>query len=65
MGSDISNWLLAGQTSAVWLRVQDELSRVTKACVYDRAGLALSDPAPRLNLSDPGKTFLLSSLLQK
>lgn len=44
-----------GETSDVWLAVQQELSKLTKTCVYDRAGLGLSDPAPRLNLSDPGE----------
>ncbi len=44
-----------GQTSDVWLAVQQELGQLTKTCLYDRAGLGLSDTAPRLNLSDPGQ----------
>ena len=45
----------AGLTSDVWLRAQSELVEVTRVCVYDRAGLGWSDPAPVLNMSDPGE----------
>lgn len=51
-----------GQTSATWLAVQQELSQLTKTCVYDRAGLGLSEPPPRLNLSDPGEGAVARTL---
>ena len=44
-----------GASSDTWLLGQSELAQVTKTCVYDRAGLGWSDPAPRLNMSDPGE----------
>lgn len=34
-----------------WFRVQPEVARYTRACVYDRAGFGFSDPAPRPNTS--------------
>lgn len=32
-------------------KVQPEVAKHTRACVYDRAGLGFSDPAPRPNTS--------------
>jgi len=32
-----------GSTSDIYLNVQEKLSELTKVCVYDRAGLGLSD----------------------
>lgn len=40
-----------GNTGAIWKDVQPAVSRVTKACVYDRAGLGESGPAPRPHTS--------------
>ena len=37
-----------GDTTVSWLTVQDALAPVTRVCVYDRAGLGWSDPAPGL-----------------
>lgn len=34
-----------------WYKVQPEVAKHTRACVYDRAGLGFSDPAPRPNTS--------------
>jgi pimeloyl-ACP methyl ester carboxylesterase len=35
-----------GGTSLSWLEVQSEISKVTRVCVYDRAGLGWSEPSP-------------------
>ena len=35
-----------GDSLANWLPVRDALAKHTKACVYDRAGMGLSDPGP-------------------
>jgi pimeloyl-ACP methyl ester carboxylesterase len=35
-----------------WFKVQPEVAKHTRACVYDRAGLGFSDPAPRPNTSE-------------
>jgi hypothetical protein len=32
-----------GMNSDIWLPIQDKLSKITKVCVYDRAGLGISD----------------------
>lgn len=32
-----------GLSSDIWLPLQEKLSEVTKVCVYDRAGLGLSE----------------------
>ena len=44
----------SGMTSDVWLPLQEKLSKITKVCVYDRAGLGLSDrpKEPIFNESD-------------
>ena len=34
-----------------WINVQPQIARRTRACVYDRAGLGFSDPAPREGVS--------------
>ncbi len=36
----------AGNDSSVWNRVQPEVSKFTRVCSYDRAGLGTSDPVP-------------------
>jgi len=35
-----------GSSSLDWARVQPEVARLTRACVYDRAGYGWSDPGP-------------------
>ena len=35
---------------------------VFQVCVYDRAGLGWSEPAPRLNMSDPGEAAVARTL---
>ncbi len=35
-----------GDSLANWLPIQQELSKHTKVCLYDRAGMGLSDPGP-------------------
>lgn len=35
-----------GSTSDTWREIQPEVATFTRVCVYDRAGLGLSDPAP-------------------
>jgi hypothetical protein len=32
-----------GMNSDIWLPIQDKLSKITKVCVYDRAGLGMSE----------------------
>lgn len=36
-----------GQDGSVWRSVQSEVTRVTRACAYDRAGLGRSSPPPQ------------------
>merc|ERR1712029_85456 len=43
----------AGQTSDIWLPLQEELSSLARVCVLDRAGMGFSDPMPFFNRSDP------------
>jgi pimeloyl-ACP methyl ester carboxylesterase len=38
---------LAGGTSSYWGRVQPELAKATRVCVYDRAGRGWSEPDPK------------------
>lgn len=40
-----------GNDGSIWHDVQLEVSRITRACVYDRAGLGGSGPAPRPHTS--------------
>ena len=35
-----------------WFKVQPEVAKHTRACVYDRAGFGFSDPAPRPSTSE-------------
>lgn len=35
-----------GDSLANWIPIQQELSKHTKVCLYDRAGMGLSDPGP-------------------
>lgn len=42
----------SGDGGWAWFRVQPEVARHTRACIYDRAGFGFSDPAPRPNTSD-------------
>jgi pimeloyl-ACP methyl ester carboxylesterase len=41
-----------GDDSRIWGTVQPELSKLTRVCSYDRAGLGWSDPRPGLRDSD-------------
>jgi pimeloyl-ACP methyl ester carboxylesterase len=41
-----------GDDALKWARVQPELSKVTRVCSYDRAGLGWSDPRPDLRDSN-------------
>lgn len=36
----------AGAPSIFWWKIQDEIATFSRVCVYDRAGLGWSDPAP-------------------
>jgi pimeloyl-ACP methyl ester carboxylesterase len=42
----------SGDGGWVWFRVQPEVAKHTRACVYDRAGFGFSDPVPRPNTSE-------------
>ncbi|MFS2003497.1 alpha/beta fold hydrolase [Duganella sp. CT11-25] len=42
----------SGDAGWGWFRVQPEVAKHTRACVYDRAGLGFSDPAKRPNTSE-------------
>lgn len=42
----------SGDAAWSWIGVQPEVAKLTRACVYDRAGLGFSDPAPRPGTSD-------------
>ena len=41
----------SGESGWSWFKVQPEVAKHTRACVYDRAGLGFSDPAARPNTS--------------
>lgn len=41
----------SGEGGWSWYKVQPAVAKHTRACVYDRAGLGFSDPAPRPNTS--------------
>lgn len=41
-----------GQDSLFWAKVQPELSKTTRVCSYDRAGVGWSDPKPGLRDAD-------------
>lgn len=41
----------SGDGGWAWFKVQPEVARHTRACIYDRAGLGFSDPSPRPNTS--------------
>lgn len=41
----------SGDAGWAWFKVQPEVAKHTRACIYDRAGLGFSDPAPRANTS--------------
>jgi pimeloyl-ACP methyl ester carboxylesterase len=43
----------AGEDSSTWSDVESSLARVTRVCVYDRAGLGRSDPNPSDPKTDP------------
>jgi len=51
-----------GLTSDAWAAGQRHLAETTRVCVYDRAGLGLSDPPPWLNASDPGEAAVSRTL---
>src|SRR3954463_16526505 len=42
----------SGDAGWSWFRVQPEVAKHTRACVYDRAGLGFSDPSKRPNTSE-------------
>jgi pimeloyl-ACP methyl ester carboxylesterase len=42
----------SGDAGWSWFRVQPEVAKQTRACVFDRAGLGFSDPAKRPNTSE-------------
>lgn len=42
----------SGEGGWSWFKVQPEVAKHTRACVYDRAGYGFSDPASRPNTSD-------------
>jgi len=54
-----------GMTSDSWLLGQSELAKLTRVCVYDRAGLGFSDAPPKLNISDPGEGAVARTLGQE
>ena len=41
----------SGMGGWVWHNVQPEVAKLTRACVFDRAGMGFSDPSPRPNTS--------------
>jgi pimeloyl-ACP methyl ester carboxylesterase len=41
----------SGEGGASWYKVQPDVAKHTRACVYDRAGFGFSDPAARPNTS--------------
>ncbi len=41
----------SGGAGSSWFTVQPHVAKRTRACVYDRAGMGFSDPAPRPNTS--------------
>ncbi len=46
-GSPTLSWTRAGgNDSLAWAKVQPELSKITRVCSYDRAGLGWSTPQP-------------------
>jgi pimeloyl-ACP methyl ester carboxylesterase len=51
-----------GSSSDMWLEVAAELAALSTVCVYDRAGLGLSEVARQLNGSDPGEGAVLRTL---
>jgi pimeloyl-ACP methyl ester carboxylesterase len=54
----------SGSTSADWVFVQPEISKFTRVCTYDRAGLGWSDPGPEPRSSQQYATEL-HTLLEK
>jgi len=51
-----------GRSSDVFLKLQSTLASLGTVCIYDRAGLGLSDVAVGLNASDPGEAAVLNAL---
>jgi pimeloyl-ACP methyl ester carboxylesterase len=41
-----------GDPSLMWALVQPQVSTMTRACAYDRAGLGWSDPSPKLRTAE-------------
>lgn len=54
----------SGSTSADWVLVQPEITKFTRVCTYDRAGLGWSDPGPEPRSSQQYTTEL-HTLLDK
>jgi pimeloyl-ACP methyl ester carboxylesterase len=42
----------AGEAGWAWFKVQPDVAKYTRACIFDRAGFGFSDPAPRPNTSE-------------
>ncbi|MYM37452.1 alpha/beta fold hydrolase [Duganella sp. FT94W] len=42
----------AGDAGWAWYRVQPEVAKHTRACIFDRAGFGFSDPSPQPNTAD-------------
>uniref|UniRef100_A0A0K2TPP4 AB hydrolase-1 domain-containing protein n=2 Tax=Lepeophtheirus salmonis TaxID=72036 RepID=A0A0K2TPP4_LEPSM len=47
-----------GMSSDVWIPILNQLNKITKVCIYDRAGLGRSDMPKILNVSDPGELIV-------
>ena len=43
-----------GETGLLWSLVQPAVAKLTRACVYDRAGYGWSDPSPEPRTADRG-----------
>ncbi|WP_374363264.1 alpha/beta fold hydrolase [Pseudoduganella danionis] len=53
----------AGDAGWTWFKVQPEVAKHTRACIYDRAGFGFSDPAQRPNTSENAVDDLHKALL--
>ena len=54
-----------GVESGSWRAVVDEISKTNRVCIYDRAGLGKSDPAPKLPRTSQDVANDLNALLTK
>lgn len=53
----------AGDAGWNWFKVQPEVAKHARSCIYDRAGYGYSDPAPRPNTSENAADDLHKALL--